>query len=479
MAGWKNYTLDEFKQFCPNLVLEDGLTRMWLEPFQEEILTVHFDGCTEQVIIIPKKNGKTTVLAALCLFHLLVVPNAKIYIIAASIEQANTLYSQCFGFVKRSPGMSRYFDLKPGYKLIRSEIDQGELKVLAADADTADGKIPTLVCADEYGRWKKSDMYAAFRNGLGPRGGQMMTISTAGEDEDSPLGRMREAAHKLPSVVTTGVHTRCTANNGNFIYDEWSLTDLQDRDDIHLVKECNPFSGQTIELLQERHDSPGVTESEWARFACNVWMKAEGSAISKQEWEACLDLHCRIPEKAEIFVGLDLSWRGQGGDTTAIVPVYFETIKRRIIGKPWVQGAPLGGRLDDQLVSNELRRLNDTYRVRAIVYDPYGSDALVQQLEREGLVFAEHKQNPATRAVADGRFLEAVRQKTIQHNGDETLRRHVLNAVARGIPGGGEGWMFDRPKLGPRKPTDALIAASMAHSVAFAEHGRRRGVTFA
>jgi phage terminase large subunit-like protein len=55
--------------------------------------------------------------------------------------------------------------------------------VLAADVDTADGVIPTLALVDEMHRHKSAGLYGVFRDGLGARDGQMLTISTAGDNE--------------------------------------------------------------------------------------------------------------------------------------------------------------------------------------------------------------------------------------------------------------------------------------------------------
>ena len=59
--------------------------------------------------------------------------------------------------------------------------------MLAADADTADGVIPTLAIVDELHRHPSGALYGVFRDGL-LGDGQMVTISTAGATLDSPLG---------------------------------------------------------------------------------------------------------------------------------------------------------------------------------------------------------------------------------------------------------------------------------------------------
>lgn len=62
-------SLRGFTEFCSNLKLDTG-EAMVLEPFQKRILRLYFKGIREIVTVLPKKNGKTTLLAALALYHL-------------------------------------------------------------------------------------------------------------------------------------------------------------------------------------------------------------------------------------------------------------------------------------------------------------------------------------------------------------------------------------------------------------------------
>ena len=96
--------LDDFAGFCSELVLDNG-ERMLLEPFQREIVADYFAGATETLMLISKKNGKTTLLAALALFHLLTTQDAECVVAAASRDQATILYDQAVGFVRRTPAL--------------------------------------------------------------------------------------------------------------------------------------------------------------------------------------------------------------------------------------------------------------------------------------------------------------------------------------------------------------------------------------
>lgn len=62
------------------------------------------------------------------------------------------------------------------------------------------------------------------------------------------------------------------------------------------------------------------------------------------------------------------------------------------------------------------------------------------------------------RAVADKMFLDRVMARKIAHDGDPTMRQHVMNAAAVGVE---ERWIRFKQKA-DGLPIDALVAASMA-----------------
>lgn len=455
--------LDEFAGFCSELALEDG-SAMVLEPFQRRMVADYFAGAIETLILVSKKNGKSSLLAAMALHHLLVTPDAECVIAASSRDQAGIMLRQARGFIRRSAALARYMRVKD--REIVSTVDEGRIRILASDVDTADGVIPTLALVDELHRHKSADLYGVFRDGLGPRNGRMITISTAGDDESSPLGVMRAAAHKLPTSERSNAYRYCRSADGQYVMHEWSLDADDDRSDMQVVKKANPASWQTIEALRRRFESPSMTSWQWARFACGVWVKGEGSAIQPEDWDALADEAAVIPDGSPVWVGMDLGWVK---DTTALVPLMWEADDRRIVGKPVViEPAGDGSLLDDRLIVTALLDLAERYRILGVVYDPEaGGQQMVQQLEREhDISFVEHSQKNAPMSLAAGRLMEAIRRKDLVHNGDVTLRQHVLNAVEVPL---GPVFKLDRPRRGPRVPIDALTALEMAHSVAVAE----------
>jgi hypothetical protein len=63
-------------------------------------------------VILPKKNGKSTLVAALALYHLLTTEDAEGYIAASSRDQAGIILKQARKFIRSSPALQRHFQMK-------------------------------------------------------------------------------------------------------------------------------------------------------------------------------------------------------------------------------------------------------------------------------------------------------------------------------------------------------------------------------
>jgi len=454
-----------FANFCADLRVESGKP-MLLEPFQRTVLADFFAGTTESLILLPKKSGKSTLMAAVGLFHLLSVPDAEAVIAATSRDQASILLRQATGFVRRSEG------LRDRLKLTQREIVNptlgGRLRVIAAGVDQQDGWLGSLAMVDEMHRASSSDLYGLLRDGLGPRSGQMLVISTAGEDELSPLGQLRTRAYELPTVKRDGQYRYARSSGGRFVLHEWALDNDQDAEDLELVAEANPASWQTIDRLRDARNSPSMTVSHWRRFRCGQWVRGEHSAVAPEEWDQLAVAGTEIPDGSPVWLGWDHAWRG-GGDTCAIVPLWWAAEDRRVIGDPFVLDAPEGEILDDRKVVEVFNTARGRWRVQGVTFDPAaGAWALAQQIARDtGLQLIEASQRDGPMALADGRLLEAIRRRQLVHSGHPVLRQHVLNAIEKSVAG--ELFRFTRPKHGPRVPIDALTALSLCHSTALAE----------
>jgi phage terminase large subunit-like protein len=428
-----------------------------LEPFQRTMLADHFAGVTEITIVIPKKNGKTTLLGALALFHLLEWPEAECVIGASTRDQARILFKQAAGLVHRSK-MDGSFDVKSGYGEIRlpgRTKDGPRVRVLAADVMGADGVIPTLALVDELHRHPSGDLYGVFRDGLGPRGGQMLTISTAGAALDSPLGVLRQAAHELPSFRRDHVarYNHAVSADGAFVLHEWCLDPTEDVDDMAVVALANPASWQTEEALRRRHDSPSMTPWQWRRFACGIWTEGEEPWIDPAMWDRLKDADLEIGYDDPVWIGVDTGVRH---DSTAIVTVAGRgdgrvAVKARVIA-PMEYGLPL------ETIEKAVRDACEGMNVRQVLYDPWTFRRSAELLQADGLPMIEFPQSPERMANASENLYRLIDSGQLAHDGDPVLRAHVVAGVTKETE---RGWRLVKdPKLS--RPIDALIALAMA-----------------
>lgn len=447
-----------FSAFCEKYLRTENLKPLVIEPFQRQMLAGYFAGVRSTLCILPKKNGKTTLLGALALYHLCSTPEADCVIVASSRDQAGIMLRQVRGFIRRSPELKDALEVKQR-EIVYDRLD-GRIRILASNVDTTDGVIPTLVLVDELHRHKDSDLYGVLRDGLGPRNGQMLTISTAGDLEDSPLGRLRKAAHETQGFTRDGCHWH--VRTATLEYHEWALDINDDRDDLELVALANPASWQTVAALKERHDDDSMTEWQWARFACGVWLAGEDGAISGKEWTACADKTAAIPANTKgVYIGVDLAWRW---DTAAYVPVFKNDEGLLVIGAPRILHPPGDGTsIDDHEHWSVVEEMADIWPEATFVIDPNaGGESLAQRIDAElPARVAEHNQQPTTMALAAQRLSEAISSGRIRHPDDPELNSQILAAAPRPV---GEGWRFVKRKKN-KLPIDAAIALCMAVSV--------------
>lgn len=464
---------DLFAKFCSELLVTENGGPLVLEDWQRGVMLDLFDGAKEAVVLLPKGNGKTTLFGAMALFHLLTTDDARCYIAAASRDQATLMYQHAAGFVQRNEGLSELILVRAGYRELRRKADTGFVKVLASDSNTADGVAGTLCLVDELHRHKTPDLYGVFRDGLGKRDGQMVTISTAGADTRSPLGQLRERAHLLDNREQDGFHFRSRSPDGSFVAHEWSVPDGEDTNDIKVVKKANPSSFVTVEDLRRRRESPSMHEREWLRFACNQWRGSlEDAWIEPGKWGELTDHDVAIPDHADVWVGVDIGLRH---DTSAVVVISQEPESDEGTPGRWIVEAtvfepPEGGELQLSLVENHIMGLADRFTVQGVAYDRWAFSRSAQELEARGLLTIEFPMTNERTVPACARLLEAVNRGEFVHDGDPVLESHVEAGAVRMTE---RGWRISKGRttqVGTGK-IDALIALLLVFTVASQNQG--------
>jgi phage terminase large subunit-like protein len=279
MAALEPMTLPHFESFAARLILDTG--DPWiLEEFQIVMFEPVLAGVRETWTVIPEGNGKTTAMAAFGLYHCMFTRAPWVPVVAAARDQAEIMAQQAYGIIRSTPGLeynkktgAGYFEILEGYKLIRcyqNGIVNGHgIKVYAADVNTSDGGIPTLVLCDEGHRWPSLQPYRLWKGKLGKRhdlkhgGGQIVMTSTAGE----PGGEFEEQREAIRSAAIAhtieGCHGHYQASG--IVMNEWRLTDPRDATNMAKVKDTNPFSAITEETLTKEFNAT-TDLGDWKRL---------------------------------------------------------------------------------------------------------------------------------------------------------------------------------------------------------------------
>jgi phage terminase large subunit-like protein len=340
--------------------------------------------------------------------------------------------------------------------------------VLAADSDTLDGWGGTLALVDELGRHKSVENFGLLRDGLGPREGQLVALSTAGDDEESALGQLRAAAHAMPGFGRSPDNSKHKiVRRDGFAFHEWSLDSPEEADDLVLVKMANPASWVDLAELRARRDSPSMARWQWGRFSCGLWVAGAESAISPDAWSACAQPGLEIPAgTAGVLIGGDLGWKH---DFSAFVPIVAVDSDVHVHPPTILKPPGDGTSIDAELIFDVVRQMAATWPQATFVLDPEaGGEQLAQRIERElsgSARVATHSQKTSPMCAAAQRLSEAISAKRLKHPDDEELNRHVLAAGAQVV---GSAWKFSKPR-GKARKIDALVALSMANSVLVAK----------
>jgi phage terminase large subunit-like protein len=121
-------SLRSFLAFCDRVGFEP-------EPFQKRIAGAFFGPEREFLALLPRGNGKSRLAGALSVHHLLTIPDARIYVAAASREQASVIHEYARDFARAADP-----DIDINQREIRTET--GYLRIVASDAGKLQGLTP-------------------------------------------------------------------------------------------------------------------------------------------------------------------------------------------------------------------------------------------------------------------------------------------------------------------------------------------------
>ena len=392
------------------------------------------------IIGVGRQNGKSIIGSALATEALYRGPEgSEIYSAAGDRKQARIVFEESKKQIQRSPRLSALATI---YRdAIEIPTTGNVYRVLSADAKLQQGLSPYFVVFDEVHVQPNEDLWDAMVFGMAARpNGMILGITTAGEHEDSLLGRLYEYGKTIASDEI---------RDDSFFMAWWEPSDRKDDDgkpaEVGLFDEsgwleANPSLAEGVldrdELTQSARRS---LPAAFRRFRLNQWVSHGGSRwMDMAAWDSCQER----PRKSKKRIPVVLSFDGSvDDDATALMvmradgphPIEIETFV-------WERQPedPDTWQVDREDVDEKVKDLFKRYRVIRMGCDPayWRSEIQAWQKEHGRRKVLEWKVTNARMGPACTEAYKRIKEGDFGHSGNETVRRHVRNAISKSVAEG-------------------------------------------
>ena len=448
----------------------------WQDEFMREALAADDNGdftWQSVCLLVGRKNGKTALLAAYALWHLLETDGSpEILLAAASDKQAGRLFDAVVAYVRNSPELAERVIVRGYIGEISRTDGRGKILRMSSSPERLHGYGPSLVICDEVAQWVTPNLrkaWAALTTGGGARrSAQTFTITTAGEShtrETGILGRLVDGNERQGDVEKQAALTvsRNFAGRARVYRYEAQTTDPQD---TVKIKEANPASWITEEFLARQAANPELSPDEFLQLHACVWTDGSRRAwIPRGAWQALEVPSLVIPDDAELFVGVDAALND---DCTAVAWAWRIPETDRIGVKCHVIGARRGvafhelvseRTMDPRIALEVIEKLAQNHRIREVSYDPNRFELAARMLGEQGFTTTDAWGKRANQTRAWASWFDGVQTGRIAHDGDLVLAEHVTHAEAEHTE---NGWKVRKLRGHGRVKIDALVAAAIA-----------------
>ncbi|MGE4428954.1 MAG: terminase large subunit [Solirubrobacteraceae bacterium] len=476
-AWWcETYCVQTIDQFA-GLPLE-------LEPFQLEFLyealAVNADGSpywTSVLLILPRKNGKSVLLAAFALYRADTEDGSpEILLAAASDKQADRMFGYAADFVRASPYLDDGFHLRDYVGEIARADGGATIYRMSSNPKTIHGYNPSLVVADELAQWTTPTLRKAWA-GLTTGGGarrqaQSFAITTeadAEEREASVLGRIVDANEACDDVERP--HDALTISRNHeartLVY-RFSAPIRSRRAPVREVKKANPASWITEEYLGRQQANPELEDADFLQLHACVTASRRSSYISLEDWRdrqtgEGVPAGERPPRR--VSLGIDgshtydttvVAWASRAPDGMLDVDCRIYSV--RLDAPHHVHHE--GGRIIMSEVEDDVVELFGLYNVRQAGFDPRylnrSAEILDVRLPEAKLIHVEPTSKHMRDALAAFHRAVVV-DKSVRVRPDRMIAAHV--GATKGERDE-RGWKVNKRRAS--RPIDAVPAMAIA-----------------
>ncbi len=434
---------------------------------------------TEIVLIIGRKQGKSTFAAALEMTIAYTEPELgmQLYNLAPKLQQANIIYDQTLLMIAKNKTASKLGKKRRSDFYIAKT--NTKISPLAFNSKKSDGFNPYFACFDEFAAWegvKAVDMWNVM---LSAQGGRHDPINLACSTANFIDGGLYDELFPRCTSVLLG-----TSEEENLLPFLFMIDDIQKWDDVQELKKALPNLGVSFfeknlqKEIRKAHASPSY-KNEFICKYCNIkmntvaaWIPQEAIRLSQGDVIKPEDF-----QRMACVGGVDLS---QTTDlTSACVVINFEGVNY-VYSHFWIPA----GRLKDlterdnvdysAMVSHGFLSLSGDkfvdykdvtkwfvdlrkeYKLNILVigYDRYSSTYFVDEMKQQGFLMDDVNQGTNLSPILT-EFEGLIMQGLIQTGTNGLLQSHIRNTA---IKREADGKRMRMLKISETKHIDGMAA---------------------
>lgn len=381
---------------------------------------------------VPKGNGKSPLVAALALYHLLGDPDEEdpwVVVAAAGDKQADIVFEAAKTICRLSPSLNA---ITTRYRWeIRPKDGLGKMERVAASKGRLDGKLISFLVMDELHEWVTENWVVLTGGALKRKRSQIVQITTAGYDRESICFQEYERGRRIQAGE---------ARNASYSFRWYEAPKDADYKDPRVWEACNPAYGVLVHPSVLRQ-ALSQGESAFRRYRLNQWVESESIWLPQGAWAACRVERVELEPHAPTWVGWDAATKR---DSTAVVAVQQQgervVVSHRIWSRPF---DAMGDPVDDWTlpiaeVEEHVAGLFEKYDVVGCAYDPAFITWSAETLAARGLEMIEWPQSDSRMVPATQALYELITSGELAHDGDPTMAKHIAAVVAKQTRAGGQ-----------------------------------------
>ncbi len=468
-----------------------------LEPWQAAIVGNLFGWVEEKTghrryreafVLVPRKNGKTSLAAGIVLYLLLCdgEPGAQVYSAAAEQSQAALIFRHAMQMIALRSDLSTRTRVYRAFKSIEVPETGSIFRALTADAQTKHGLSVHGAVIDELHAHPTRDLVDVLQTGTGSRRQPLMVhITTSDYERVSICNEKYEYAKKVRER---------TIDDSSFMPVVYEASVDDPWDSVKTWKKANPNLGVSVrEDYLEREcakakESPAYLNT-FLRLHLNIRTNADVAAFDMRHWDACrgekgFQALATELEGQECFAGLDLASTEDlvafvlvfPGAGNAVLPFFWcpkagavgRERRHRVPYTAWARDGFLnltdGNATDVDHVERTVIELSKHYRIQCLGFDRFGAAQVVNHLQDAGIEVVLHGQGFVSMNAPSKHLDVLVRSGALRHGGHPVLTWMASNLMWE--KDAADNWKPSKKKS--REKIDGMTALIMALGVALA-----------